>query len=62
MQKAAYTIAEVAKQSGHSSREIYRKLKAGKLTARKSGRKTLILADDFKAWLASLPAAELEAA
>ena len=57
MQKAAYTITEVAEQSGHSRRDIYRKLKA-----RKSGRKTLILAEDFKAWLASLPAAELEAA
>lgn len=62
MHKAAYTIAEAAEQSGHSTREIYRKLKDGKLSARKSGRKTLILADDFKAWLASLPVAELEAA
>lgn len=62
MQKAAYTITEVAEQSGHSRRDIYRKLKDGKLKARKSGRKTLILAEDFKAWLASLPAAELEAA
>lgn len=62
MEKAAYTIAEVAHQSGHSSRDIYRKLKEGKLKARKSGRKTLILAEDFKTWLASLPSAELEAA
>lgn len=45
-----------------SRRKVYRLLKSGDLKARKNGRQTLILAEDFKTWLASLPSAELEAA
>ncbi|WP_374679332.1 helix-turn-helix domain-containing protein [Bosea sp. 47.2.35] len=45
-----------------SRRKVYRLLKSGELKARKNGRQTLILAEDFKAWVASLPSAELEAA
>ena len=62
MTKAAYTLAETAHLTGHSVRTIYNKLQAGELKARKSGRKTLILADDLKAWLSNLPPAELAAA
>lgn len=61
MQKAALTINEVAHEGAMSTRQVYRLLKNGKLTARKSGRKTLILSEDFKIWLASLPVADLEA-
>jgi excisionase family DNA binding protein len=62
MSKAALTVCDVARESSMSERQVYRLLKEGKLKARKSGRKTLILAEDFRAWLASLPSADLEAA
>lgn len=62
MQKAAFTVREVAREGAMSERQVYRLLKDGKLKARKSGRKTLILSEDFRAWLDSLPLAELEAA
>lgn len=59
MQKAAFTVAEVAEQGSMSRRQVYRLLKAGKLKARKSERKTLILRQDFENWLNSLPYADL---
>lgn len=62
METAALTIAEVAREGRISRRQVYRELKQGKLIARKSGKRTLVLAADFKAWLASLPVAKLEAA
>jgi excisionase family DNA binding protein len=62
MQKAAFTIREAAHEAAMSPRTIYRRLKAGDLKARKSNRKTLILAEDLKNWLANLPVADLEAA
>ncbi|AMJ59393.1 hypothetical protein AXW83_02915 [Bosea sp. PAMC 26642] len=62
MEKAALTINDVALQGCMSPRKVYRLLKDGSLKARKNGRQTLILAEDFKAWLASLPSADLEAA
>lgn len=61
MQTAVLTVADVAHQARMSPRQVYRLLKAGKLRARKSGRKTLIPSDEFAAWLNSLPVADLEA-
>jgi excisionase family DNA binding protein len=34
---------------------IYQEIQAGRLRARKLGRRTLILAADLSAWLANLP-------
>lgn len=62
MQKAAFTVREVAHQGAMSERQVYRLLKDGKLKARKQGRKTLILSEDFRAWLDTLPLARLEGA
>jgi len=61
MDKSALTVSDVAREGSISKRQVYRLLKEGKLKARKSGRKTLILSQDFRAWLASLPVADLEA-
>jgi len=51
----AFTIAQAAKVSGVGRSTIYNELGAGKLQARKLGRRTLILASDLSLWLSSLP-------
>ena len=62
MQKSALTVRDVAREGAMSERQVYRLLKDGRLKARKLGRKTLIMSEDFRALLDSLPAADLEAA
>jgi excisionase family DNA binding protein len=51
----AYTIAQAAKAAGIGRSTLYAELSAGKLQARKLGRRTLILASDLSCWLSSLP-------
>ena len=52
---AAYSIAEISKPNTPFSRStIYQEIKAGRLKARKLGRKTIILADDYRTWLETL--------
>ncbi len=50
-----YKISEVSKQSGVCRTKIYEEIAAGRLKARKIGRSTIILSNDFEAWLTSLP-------
>ena len=52
----SYTIPEAVSATGVSRSSIYRALKAGELSARKSGRRTRIRAEELKRWLNSLPA------
>jgi excisionase family DNA binding protein len=54
----AYTIEQACDVSGNGRTAIYNDIKIGKLRAVKNGRRTLILADDLRAWLASFPAVE----
>ncbi len=49
------TIPEAVKATGMSRTSIYEALKRGDLTARKAGRRTLILFADLEAYLANLP-------
>lgn len=49
------SIPDAVKATGISRSAIYLALKRGDLTARKAGRRTLILFDDLQAYLASLP-------
>jgi hypothetical protein len=51
----AYDTYEAARISGICRSILYREIRAGRLIARKSGRSTLILDDDLRAFLASLP-------
>lgn len=52
----ALTISEAVRVSGKSRTALYGALKRGDLSARKAGRRTLILFADLQAYLASLPA------
>lgn len=60
--KLAYTIAEAAAASGLSDDTLYRKHHAGEITMRKSGRRTLIMADDLRRVIEALPALPRRAA
>ena len=55
---AAYTIAQALVELSIGRDKLYKLIKGGRLPARKLGRKTLILADDLRAFLESLPAIE----
>jgi excisionase family DNA binding protein len=52
----AYSIEEVTKLTGLGRSSIYEEIRDGRLRIRKAGRRSLVLPDDLKAWLASLPA------
>jgi excisionase family DNA binding protein len=55
-QPLAYTIAEACAAARTGRTSIYEAIKSGQLTARKRGRRTIILCDDLRGWLDSLPA------
>jgi excisionase family DNA binding protein len=51
----AYSIPQVMKASNRGRTSIYAEIKSGKLRAVKRGRRTLILTEDLRKWLDSLP-------
>ena len=53
----AYTIPDACKASAASRSAIYRAVKAGELTLRKRGARSLILVDELRRWLERLPKA-----
>ena len=55
MTPIALTIAEVCAASRIGRTRIYEAIRAGELRARKHGRRTLVLIDDLRRWLESLP-------
>jgi excisionase family DNA binding protein len=55
----ACSIEDTAKRVGCGRTTIYGAIKAGALKARKIGRRTIILDEDLRAWLASLPMLEV---
>ena len=58
----AYTIAEAVKAAAVSRTELYRAVGRGELVLRKRGKRSIILADELRRWLASLPIAGTNAA
>jgi excisionase family DNA binding protein len=52
----AYSIEQAAKLINCGRTSIYAFIKSRDLQARKIGRRTIILDDDLRRWLASLPA------
>ena len=59
--KNAHSIPEICEDSGLGRTFIYEEIKAGRLIARKAGRRTLVIDPDYKAWLNSLPKISAEA-
>jgi excisionase family DNA binding protein len=51
------TIEKACKLTNLSRATIYREIKAGTLKPRKQGARTLILADELRAWIKGLPLA-----
>ena len=51
----ALTIPEAVKRSGLSRTHLYDAFKQGNLSARKAGRRTLILLTDLEEYLTNLP-------
>ncbi|WP_027167297.1 hypothetical protein [Mesorhizobium sp. WSM3224] len=56
--KLGLTIDEAVARSGLGRTKIFENIKLGKLTARKAGRRTIILSDDLSAFLKALPVRE----
>ncbi|MDO8397399.1 MAG: helix-turn-helix domain-containing protein [Bradyrhizobium sp.] len=54
----AYSIAEACSVARAGRTAIYEAIRNGALTARKRGRKTLILPDDLRRWVEGHPAVE----
>jgi excisionase family DNA binding protein len=57
----AHSIAEASERSGIGRTALYELINTGQLTARKRGRRTLILHDDLRRCLESLPSVEVKA-
>ena len=54
-EKLAHTIPSASKASNTGRTKIYEAISKGELRAKKLGRRTLILDEDLRDWLAGLP-------
>lgn len=61
-EKYAMTLPEAVEFSGLGRTRIYTLAAEGKITLRKAGRRTLVLADDLKQLLENLPPAAIRPA
>jgi excisionase family DNA binding protein len=60
MQPIAFTITDACEVSRIGRTRIYEAIRAGELPARKHGKRTLILSEDLRKFLETLPAFELK--
>jgi len=54
-ERLAYNIGEACQVARAGRTAVYEAIRSGALRAVKRGRRTLILADDLRRWLESLP-------
>jgi hypothetical protein len=57
-EKDAYSIDELAEKGPVGRSKLYEAIAAGRLIARKEGRRTIVLRDDYLNYLRSLPKIE----
>ena len=55
----AIPIIEAARRAGVGRSSIYEAINRGEIRLKKSGRRSLILVDDLKAWVNGLPDASI---
>jgi excisionase family DNA binding protein len=53
--RLAYGVSEAAAVAALGRSTVYAAIRRGELTARKAGRRTVVLAADLEAWLKRLP-------
>lgn len=58
--KLAFTVEELLEIHPGGRTILYREIKEGRLIARKLGRSTIILLEDYQAYLRALPAVGVE--
>ena len=62
IEKQGLSVSEACAVAGIGKTKLYEAISAGQLEARKYGKRTLILRDDLRRFLTSLPAVRAEAA
>ena len=62
MDRNAFSPREFCERNGIGRTKLYTELGAGRLTARKSGRRTIITLEDEREWLAAMPKVKPQAA